>query len=322
LTGGLYEPHAKGKQTESQHNFTQADPGLFVITKAKSQQYRDAVDNNDKISKTTILRNIHNSKEEKAPATNYADGGNVWDNLYQNEPTSANYVPSLGAQPITNTMSTPTLKGSITPVANPYNYQEPQSGSNKALNAITNYGAAAFNIGKGLFGKVEKQPYVTPIQNPYEQQVLANMPKQVSYDALQGDLNRGLNTEFGNIAQRSGSASVARANRQQTYSNYLNSLGKLKLGVNEANNQIAQQKAGIYSNLGQQKVAAQQQAQATNRGIYESNLANKAAKENLLGTGLSQLQQVAQNTKLNEGKAKSDQYILDLIKQVNPYFKG
>lgn len=331
-TGGLYEPHSKGKDTKN--NFVTAEPGTFIITSKESKDYQQALDNNDKITQNTILQNIKNYKNSKKPTDKMALGSFV-------DPTKPPYLSaqnpmggfnpnmllqqSRGLLPIsspsanTGIQSPGTAFGGLTPtrpfgqvgqtgMAPSTTAYTPQLGQNgggnntpgigSVLNSIAQYAPSLINIGRGMFGKVEQQQNVQPLLNPYTNQVLNNMPEEISLNPLARRIDRNQSAQFRQINNTTSSDAIARANKNNVFANTQNQLADVYMQQEQANNQIRQQRGSIYNNLGQQSVEEQARAQQINLGIYNNNLQNKGAQQNLLSTGLGQLQQVYQNQQM------------------------
>lgn len=322
-TGGLYTPHSKGKDTK--HNFVNANPGTFIITTAESKKYKDAVINNDKLFQNSILQNIKNYKDKVAPKAKMADGSFVDPNdpypVWQSSLNTLNN-PASGAsltQPYTSNVgiSGKVQMGGVSPINN--------TGSNFNVNGVlgqlANYAPSLYNIGQGLFGKVDKTNLVNPTVNPYKSQILNNMPEDMSLDPIRQQLMRNQNTQFNQIDNSTSSNPIARANKQNVFANTQNQLGNFAMQVQGQNNQIRSQRASIYQGLANQDVQAKDRAQQINLGIEQQNLANKGAKQQLLDKGLGQLQQVYQNDKLNKSKQGIDKYKIDILHQMFPNLK-
>lgn len=311
-TGGMYEDHSKsGKDTK--HNFVSADPGTFIITKKTAKDYKDAVDNNDKLHKATILQNINNAKADEIKTSKFEKGGGVKAPILPGE-IPLPYISPMNYKPVE-------MKTSFT---NP-NYGMPKANEgfkfNNAMDMIGNYAPAALNIGQGLFGKVETQAEVAPIRNRYTNQILNSMPEDVSLAPARRDLMSQQNLNLSLIKNGTNGSPISRANMSNVIANTSQSLGKLGMDQQMMNNQVAGQRANILGNLGAQDMQAGARAQQINLGIRESNQANRAAKQNLLTTGIGQAQQVYQNDKTNNSKMTMDKYKVDLLKQMFPNLK-
>jgi len=283
-TGGLYESHSKGEDTEN--NFVSATPGTFVITAAKAPMYKKAVDNNDKLAQNTILQNIKNAKDNVERAKKMALGSYV--------------LPEIA--------STPSVAGLPTNIGLQYGKaglpQAPIAGNGLGSIAgglgsfLGTYGAPLANISQGLFGKVEQQSYGQRVTNPYLNQITSNLPQNIDVNSIVNEAR--LNNRVGNssIDRNTNSGAIARANKLQSTSNLNRQIAGIRLQGDEANNQVRSQRASIYGGLGQQAVGESQRLQGYNFGVDQLNAQNRAAKSNLLTTGLGQLQQTyqAQNT--------------------------
>lgn len=320
-TGGLYKPHSKGKDPVD--NMVLAEPGTFIVTKAKSKQYKDALDNNDKITQSTILQNIRNYKNKSEKK--YATGSDV----------KPGYLFAPGAHTEGPAYFNPRIAGTVNPAQMNTKLAGIQTGTaptssnfgqglSKAGDFLTNYGPSLLNIGQGLFGKVDQQSNVNPIVNPYKSKILSNMPQDIDFSPVRQEAIRQQNTAFNRIDNTTSSSPIARANKSNIFANTQSVLGRLAMENQINNNQVRSQRAGIYSNLGNQEMNELARVQGINLGIDENNRANRAAKQNLLNQGISQLQQTYQNQKTNQRKSDLDNYQVDLLKQIfpsiNPYF--
>lgn len=334
-TGGLYAPHSKGKDTK--HNIVSADPGTFVITKALSTKYKNAIDNNDKLASNTILKNIKNTKDSKDKADKMAWGSFV-DPDPSRIPLASNRNGSFDVnrmmQGILNPMRELSAPAPYTSVSGGYQPQKqigltgintspqltsPKEGfGNKALDALTQYGPGLLNIGRGMFGKVEQTAHVNPTINPYKSQILNNMPQDISLDPARQQLMRQQNVAFNQIDNSTYGSPIARANKMNTFANTQNALGMLTMDQQTRNNQVASQRAGIYSGLASQEMGATDRAQQLNMGIDEANMANRGAKQNLLSTGLGQLQQTYFNNKTNKQQKDNEALRTKLMFEMFP----
>lgn len=339
LTGGLYEAHAKKQTNESPNNITIAEPGSFVITKKKSKIYKDAIDNNDQIAKDTILMNIRNHKidmEGGLSNKKFANGGNIPNYLNpKTNPYSGNDILSGGGLGnlfgVPNGISNPIMSSTLgnnyntQPVSNSNitsTYHSPNtiesSGFGKALDTLGKYAPALTNIGQGLFGNTYQQPLQTNLVNPYKNKILNNLPQDINLQPIINDVNNQARVADSSIQNNTNSSSVARANRQQLFANTSRQIAGVKMQGQQANNQIAAQRAGIYGQLGSEDIANQDRTRQLNLGITSQNNAAKANRQNILNTGISQFQQIGQNDKANSQKQALDKYNLQLMSQIFP----
>lgn len=347
-TGGFYQKHnSKGKDTKN--NFVFAEPDTFIITADKAKKYKDAVDNNDKLAQETILQNIRNykSKVDKKGNLKFAIGGEVpyifpqaanapWhpSNSYGVHPVNPYVAPvnvgivnravspnlnvptNIGTQMqntqkqvgINNTKNFMTANG-IQPLGTESNFT-------KGLNTIAQYGPAALNLARGLFSPVEQQAYATPIVNPYTAQIEANLPQDINMQPIYNDINAQARLTDRTIRNNVNSSAVYRANRQNLGASTGRQLASAKLQGDIANNQIRGQRANIYSGLGSQAMQEAANVRQINLGIDQINAQNRAAKSDLLGTGLSQLQQVYMNNKRNDQLYNIDMFKAGLLPQI------
>lgn len=314
LTGGLFQDHAK-KGKDPIDNFTMADPGLFVITQAKAKSYKQSVDDNDKISQKTILMNIKNKKIELEGGLSqfpkFARGGYI-------DPSQLGHA-GVGYE-------NPEYYGGTPQVANigPTGSSFSQSGDNSGTNfngiasSIAQFSPSLLNIGQGLFGRVDTQSHVNPVVNPYTNKILSNLPQNVNLQPAINDIYNQQKVGFQDISNNTNSSAVARANKQQLYNNTGRQLGNIRMQGQQMNNEIANQRAGIYDQLGSQQAQYQTQAQQTNLGIDDLNARRRGAKQNILNTGLTQLQQVYADRQANNQRDAISKYALQLQQLMNP----
>lgn len=301
-TGGKYEPHSKGKDTKN--NLVSAEEGTFIITKALAKDYKDAVDNNDKYHKESILSNIRNAKNKKdskyklGSYVKYATGGDLgtgfsdWNKSNQLINASGVNMPSKQGLSLGN-----------------------------GLNTLVGLAPSLLNIGQGLFGKTEVQAPITRNVNPFTPQVLANMPQDINTDSIINELRLGDRAAGNNLRNQTSSSSIYRANRLQQISNLDRNISNVRLQGQQANNQVRGQRASIYNQLGGQDLNEQARVQQTNLGIDQINAQNRAAKSNLLATGLGQLQQTVMNTNMNNKRSAMEEMQMKLMMEMFPNMK-
>lgn len=362
-TAGLYKDHnKKGKDTSN--NFVTADPGTFIITKAKAKKYKDAVENNDKLTQQTILQNIRNYKSEvKGDKLKFAGGSDVPVNINPFMPnkylgTAASgygQVPVAPMQGFGNPIFNPnvpnapfnwgnpnevptSIQEGISPVSTinqkPFGVGNVQAntlakttsytpsgvgqqgfGAN-VLGAISQYGPAAMNIARGLFGKVEQEGKITANRNPYLNQIQAGMPQDINMQPIYNDIYSQGRTATNDIRNNSNSSAVFRANRQNLGANTQRQIAGARLQGDMANNQIRGQRGSIYNQLGSQYMNEQARVQGYNAQIDQINAQNRGAKSDLLGKGISQIQEVYQNNKYNDKMQSAEMYKANLLPQI------
>jgi len=339
-SAGLYQPHAKkGKDTDN--NFVTAEPGTFIITKAKAGKYKKAIDNNDKLAQQSILQNIRNYKSTvENGKLKFANGSDVKNPYLPNnylatsgiQPTPTYGLTASSAQfkPTTFTPGAPIVPSKISngmqvtdmlykPSGTPY-VPDP-SMLTKGLNAVSKYGPAAFNIARGMFGKAEQERYGTKAINPYLNQIQANMPKDIDMQPIYNDIYSQQRVGVQDLRNNSNNSAVYRANRQNITANTQRQISGARLQGQMANNQIRGQRSSIYAGLGAQDMQEQQRLQQYNLGINQINAQNRGAKQNLLGKGLSQLQQVNQNDKFNAKQYEMQMLQYKLLPQIYANWK-
>lgn len=336
-TSGMYKSHSKGKDPKD--NFVTATPGTFIITSAKAKKYKDAVDNNDKLAQQTILQNIRNYKStvDKKGNLKFDTGGGI---PYKNaiNPLTP-YVPNqlmIGSNPYMNlsgqSMGVTQSQGFSKPVYDPNSISSPQyvnmdnvqatkGNLSKGLDFLGNYGASLYNIGRGIAGNVETQSYGKEIKNPYLNQIESNLPQDINMQPIYNDIYSQSRLANNDIRNNINSSAVYRANRQNLAANTQKQLSNARLQGQQINNQVRGQRASIYGNLGAESMREQQRLQGYNLNVDQINAANRGAKSDLLTTGLSQLQQIYQNNKMNKSLSENDAYKLKLLKEMFPNLK-
>lgn len=344
-TGGLYKPHSKGKDTTN--NFVSAEPGTFVITSKKAKDYKDALDQNDKLRQNTILKNIINYKDSKEAKTDkfalgsYVDGDvppllrkqiSPYDNLQSQLGfmTSGNMgvLPQLPTNAPTSTgVKLQGYTGGIKPsnTVTPSTSLQGNTNKNSLINTIGQgigtYGNALYNIGQGMFGKVDKVNQIGITQNPYKQDILNNMPQDINFEPVRQQLLRQQNTAFNQIDNTTNGSPIARANKLNVFANTQNQLGSLMMDNQVRNNQVRGQRASIYGNLANQEMNESNRVQQLNLGIDEQNRANKGIKTQRLDKGLSQLQQAYQNKQAINQQNKMAKMRTEIMRQMFPNLK-
>lgn len=178
---------------------------------------------------------------------------------------------------------------------------------------VGTYAPMVYNIGKGLFGKAEKLD-ANDYYNPYEAQALSSMANRKYNVDPQLEANRNAfsvgNRNISTAARTrgemlSGYAGTAAAKAQADSSVLAN--------ANNVNNQYAAEYAQMLGNFGQQRAS-------TKLGINDINARNKAAQNQFLTTGLSQLSQVAQTNKLNRGQQKADTMRINALNDMLEFY--
>lgn len=330
-TGGLYEAHSK-KGKDTNNNFVTAEPGTFIITKKKAKDYKDSVENNDKLAQNTILQNIKNAKDNAGKSNKMALGSFVDPTRppflnAMNSPASYNYnplgsllppAPNVNIIPRTNPIGISGTSPRVSTGTTGTSSNNTGQGFGNVLSGLANYGPALFNIGQGLFGRVEQQQMLTPNVNPYRNQILNNMPEEVSFDSIRRDVLRNRDAAYNQVRTRTSGSPIARANLNNIAANTNNQLSRLRLDNDLANNQIRSQRASIYSGLGAQDMNELSRVQQLNLGIEQGNQANRAARQNLLNTGLGQLQQTYQSQNFNNQQRENDAMRTQMLYQMFP----
>jgi|GEM_PF-6510514 len=259
--------------------------------------------------------------------TNFADGGPYLDSSDPELPTVTvnggksdrnSYSKSIPVNSIYNpspNLPIPNVvNGNIPQDNTPLKFKSAPSDSlsfGQIADHISKITPALYNIGQGLYADKEKQ--IAPEYNPYEGQVIGNMPQNVNFENIRQQYLLNAQGQYNDIDQRSNSSSVGRANKNNVYANTLNQLGNAQFQANQYNNQNASTRAGLYNQLGNQRVNANNIANQYNYRINDDNARNQGAARNSIGTGLSQIIASNLNDKQNALKAQYDQAILNHV---------
>lgn len=335
-SGTKYQRHHDNPDFEPAGNFVPADPGQFIVTRKDATKYKMAMDNNDSILKGTIMRNIINNKDKKQEGP-YKNGSYVVPKFDTGGPYTGfdnDKWNNIG----NNTMGIDNMRG----VSTGYNTQQPNivnnpiqgtnammTGPNGSSNSngydygnigstIGKYGPALYNMGQSF--NTDHENRIAPQYNPNEGNVLGSMPQNINYGAQEQMAMRQSNAAQDDIDNRVSSSSIGRSNKNNIYTNTLNSLGNTQMQNAQYNNQLSERRGQTYNQLGQQRLQADQYAQNYNQNIDNINAQNKGAARNSMGTGISQAQQVGMNDRTNATRSKYDQASLNLIKQMYPSF--
>lgn len=310
-TGGLYESHSK-KGADTHNNLVTAKPGSFIITKAKANDYKEAVQNNDKIKQQTILQNIKNYKDR-----------------YNAKFKMGSYVPKFDLGAGIGLTEEDYKRMNIAEAGLGAGFQNPvptfpKSSVNASgiLDAVTKFGPAALNIGQGLFGKVEREKYTAPILNPYKSQILNNMPEEVNFSSIKNELYRNRNASFRQVDNNTSSSAVSRAVKNNMNANLSYAEGKLSMENKLNNNQVKGQRGSIYGQLAAQEMSEKARQIGYNAGVDQLNAQNRAAKQNMLREGLAQVQQIVMNDKTIKSKRQMEELQLRLMKEMFPNLKN
>lgn len=324
-TGGLYESHNKGKDTKN--NFVTAEEGTFIITKEKAKDYKDALDNNDKLHQNTIMHNIRNKKRQ---SMKFAQGGKVIDPIT----TFAGVKPSVELNTGTRNLIAPTISTGVTAskpntgpvklaplnlnVAQTVAPQQSQgfNWGNLANNAI-NYLPAVTNLLQGMGSPNYLENQYSPV-NPYRNQILSNLPQDIDYSPLMNRVYRDRNTAYGQIDETTNSSAVARANKQNIYANTQRGIQDIYFQGEEYNNRVRGQRAGIYDNLGQQELARFDADRRFNFGVDMTNRQMAEGRRQQVNYGLSQLQQMYQSLNTNKQLENRDNMRTRILEQIFP----
>lgn len=320
-TGGKYQEHATGRKKDTKDNIVTAEEGTFIITKAKAKEYKDSIDNNDKLHQNAILQNIRNKK--KNLTAKFAEGGEIdYNNLAGiSLPFSA---PSIGFN------TPPTL-------AVPNSYIAPNavvttelSDASKAalrpdygniLNQGLSLAPSLMNIfGSGTPNHLEN---VSTPENRFRGQTISNMPQDINYSPLFNRVNRDAATAYNQIDNTTSSSAIGRANKANVSANASRGIQDAFFQGEGMNNQIRGQRASMFNQLGESDRGALMNTQRTNLGIETTNRQMDEGRRAERRYGLSQLQQLAQanitNSQLQDRDAMKQELLMQMFPALSPY---
>jgi len=162
------------------------------------------------------------------------------------------------------------------PTINPVTNYNPVVANQTAPSPLTTAGGesnplSSFNLGLGLKGAallgelatIGGKPKSIPAQyNPYKSQIIDNANLRIDNSAIKNDIASSLNTALNSSSGRSWASQ--RALNAQMMGNASDAQSKANLQSQEANNRYKEQLSQTYNNLGQQDVAARNQAEVLN----------------------------------------------------------
>lgn len=322
-TGGKYEPHnSKGKDTINNH--VTAEEGTFIITKEKSKEYKKALDNNDKLAQNTIMHNIRKNKRKSL--LKYQEGGPVL-----NAPDPLNMgvgiLPSVGTLNALQGADLAQYRGTID--NNPYFRAPSDLIANNTMNSTTsnnnfNYGnllgllPSAVNLLQGM-GTPNYIPQSNTPANRYAGRIESNMPRDINYSPLLNRMYRDRNTAYRQIGDTTSSSAIARANRQNLFANTQRGIQDMYFQGEGINNSIRAQRAGMYSQLGQDDYQRFAGDRAHNYNVGLTNRQMDMGRRGQFLTGISQLGQYQSQLDMNNQIRNREQQMLELFGAMNPY---
>ena len=186
----------------------------------------------------------------------------------------------------------------------------PKSGNfGNTVTGIAQALPAVYNIAQGLFGKADTLN-ANDYTNPYEGAAIKAMQnRKYNIDPILEANRVAYSTANRNLA------SAART-RGELLSGYgANAYGKSIADMqawatkNNEENRYAGDMASMYANLGQQRASSQMY-------VSDYNARARAAKQNLIGTGITQVGQLAQNYALNRNRAQADKMRIGALQQM------
>lgn len=332
-TGGLYKPHAPGNKKDSKNNIVTAEEGTFVITKAKAKDYKDALENNDKLAQNSIMHNIRNKKRQ---SMKFATGGLI-------EPITkfAGVNPNTNLTTSTRNLIAPVTVGGAT-VSKPSTGPVKLGGLNLSVDKSANLGTVnktqgfdwqntlnylpgVINMLQGL-GSPNTMPYANTPTDPYRNQVLANMPKDINYTPLFNRIYNDRNTAYNLIDETTNSSAVARANKLNVMANTQRGIQDTFFQGEDYNNRVRSQRAGIYGQLGQQDIRNQMMTRDYNYGVGTLNRQMQEGRRQQFNYGLSQLGEMYNNIRTNTQLQERDRMLMNMLPDIYagaaPYFEN
>ena len=178
-------------------------------------------------------------------------------------------------------------------------------------NGLLQAAPAIYNLGKGIFGKADTLD-PEKFNNPYEGAAINAMRnRKFNIDPL-------LEANRINYATANRNLSTAAKTRGELLSGYgANAYGKSSADMtawatkNNEENKYKGELANMYAQLGNSR--------ASNMlAIAEFNARSRAAKSNMLGTGITQLGALGQRYELNKNRRRMDLAQLDALRNRNP----
>ena len=168
---------------------------------------------------------------------------------------------------------------------------------------------AVYNIAQGLFGKADTLD-ANDYTNPYEGAAIKAMQnRKYNIDPMLEANRVAYSTANRNLA----SAARTRGELLSGYgaSAYGKSMADMQAWATKNNeeNRYAGDMASMYANLGQQRASNQMY-------VSDYNARARAAKQNLIGTGITQVGQLAQNYALNRNRSQADEMRIKALQQM------
>ena len=168
---------------------------------------------------------------------------------------------------------------------------------------------AVYNIAQGLFGKADTLN-ANDYTNPYEGAAIKAMQnRKYNIDPMLEANRVAYSTANRNLA----SAARTRGELLSGYgaSSYGKSMADMQAWATKNNeeNRYAGDMASMYANLGQQRASNQMY-------VSDYNARARAAKQNLIGTGITQAGQLAQNYALNRNRSQADEMRTKALQQM------
>ena len=236
------------------------------------------------------------------------------------EQTVSQEVPRSIMQPMKpkgiSTINLTTKTGTTKPVDTktlakmPTTAPAPKSGNfGNTVTGIAQALPAVYNIAQGLFGKADTLN-ANDYTNPYEGAAIKAMQnRKYNIDPMLEANRIAYSTANHNLA----SAARTRGELLSGYgaSAYGKSMADMQAWATKNNeeNRYAGDMASMYANLGQQRASNQMY-------VSDYNARARAAKQNLIGTGITQVGQLAQNYALNRNRSQADEMRIKALQQM------
>ena len=303
------EIHDKTSKKIKSYEDTIDDPYATPVAKQTAKRMIDKLRNKqDVLFETQQALNGNNNnnnqmlpKAEEGIQVNEEAPRSIMQPIKSKGVSSINLTPKTGT---TKPVDTKTL------AKMPANTPAPKSGNfGNTVTGIAQALPAVYNIAQGLFGKADTLD-ANDYTNPYEGAAIKAMQnRKYNIDPMLEANRVAYSTANRNLA----SAARTRGELLSGYgaSAYGKSMADMQAWATKNNeeNRYAGDMASMYANLGQQRASNQMY-------VSDYNARARAAKQNLIGTGITQVGQLAQNYALNRNRSQADEMRIKALQQM------
>lgn len=310
-TGGKYQPHSDVSSKESKDNMVTAEEGTFIITKGKAKEYKESIDNNDKLKQNSILNNIRNNSRSSnrlkfklggiIPSAEYSNNLNTSNINLQSLPVGRVTIPGTSI-PLTSTVQANSNTG---------------VDLNSAIGGVANYAPGIMNLIQSNKTPDYLDNAAVPV-NKYRSQTISNMPRDINMSPLLNRIDRNRRVSSRDISERTSSPSIARANIANLNTNTQAGIQDAYFQGESINNQIRGQRSNMFNQLGQQDIQSEVDTRNYNLGISNTNRQMDLAQRQYRELGYGQIQQTFQNNRLNNRLKNRDDMLMRLLKFQSP----